>query len=146
MWRAGSVITGEGSSHDGSADGALSPSQHFPSAVADSDDAYARKFGHYGQDSAVKCVSCLVVIRRLWALQRGHVCCLTVNGRLWAWQRHVVASFGHSGTATCGCLHACPVRHEAMSSEPECTLLRYVRRVQHSRSHWAGPKPVLSLA
>ena len=57
--RAGSVIPGEGSSHDGSANGALSPSQHYPGAVANSDESYARKFGHYGQDSAVRCACCL---------------------------------------------------------------------------------------
>ena len=52
---AGNVIRGEGSSHEGSSDGQNStdPSHRFPGAVAGSEESYARKFGHYGRDSAI---------------------------------------------------------------------------------------------
>ncbi|CAL8466137.1 g5673 [Coccomyxa elongata] len=50
---AGSLITGDDSSH-GSEDAAGdSVSQHFPAAVASSEASYARKFGHYSHDSRI---------------------------------------------------------------------------------------------
>ncbi|BDA51003.1 probable protein phosphatase 2C 5 at N-terminal half [Coccomyxa sp. Obi] len=51
---AGSLITGDDSSH-GSEDAANdSVSQHFPAAVASSEESYARKFGHYSHDSRMR--------------------------------------------------------------------------------------------
>jgi hypothetical protein len=53
---AGSLIQGDGSSHSGE-EGTVkeSISQHYPQAVAQSDESYARKFGHYGRDSKRRC-------------------------------------------------------------------------------------------
>lgn len=54
---AGSLITGDDSSH-GSEDAAGdSVSQHFPAAVASSEASYAHKFGHYSHDSRIRSVS-----------------------------------------------------------------------------------------
>lgn len=48
--QTGQLIAGDTSSHS-SDNFKESISQHYPEAVAQSDDSYARKFGHYGRDS-----------------------------------------------------------------------------------------------
>jgi hypothetical protein len=52
---AGSLITGDDSSHGSEDAHKESVSQHFPAAVASSEESYARKFGHYGSDSRCRC-------------------------------------------------------------------------------------------